>query len=273
MMSVTKIGCRVSAFRYLDKPYDYAFKIIGELGFDAVETEMLDGHCAYEIYQLCPLISLYDDPVDIRRVASNYGLQISCLSAHTLMLNVDRSKRRLKKAIAFAEKLGARIVDTSVGFRSPEFAYEDMLRIVKHGLDDVLDVAEKHGVCLTLETHGKDTTSVEGLKRVLSLSNSDSFGINFDAANVYVAGHNPVDVLKQVADRVLYVHVKDITGISTNNQGNVTGRPVRVPIGDGDVDIRGCIGALKSKGYGGVYTIETAERDLKQSLSYLRTMI
>ncbi len=106
----------------------------------------------------------------------------------------------------------------------------------------------------------------------MKLVDSELFGINYDTGNTYLAGNDPVSTLKEVADQVIYVHVKDIGGALLGERGKITGTPVGVAVGKGNVDIKGCISILKSAGYNGVYSIEAGEADLKESLQYLRSV-
>ncbi|MBS7644446.1 TIM barrel protein [Candidatus Bathyarchaeota archaeon] len=270
---MAKVSCNIDAFRHSNKPYTYAFKRLSELGFDAVEPEALDGRCIYTIYHFCPMISMEDDPSEVKRLASDYGLEISCLSAHTSLLNTEYGTRYLKRAIKFADKLDAPIVNTSEGPKPPGMSDEEAFNLIKYTLKEVLEMAENYGIKVTIEPHGEYTTSAEGLKKILDLVDSDLFGVNFDTGNVYLAGNDPVSTLRGVAEKVLYVHVKDIGGALLRERGKVTGTPVGVAVGKGNVNIRECVSVLKSVGYDGVYSIEAGEPDLEESIKYLRSII
>lgn len=267
------MSCNIDAFRHSNKPYTYAFKRLSELGFDAVEPEALDGRCIYTIYHFCPMISMEDDPVEVKRLASEFGLEISCLSAHTSLLNTEYGTRYLRRAIKFADRLGAPIVNTSEGPKPPGMSDEDAFNLIKYTLKETLSMAKNYGIRITIEPHGEYTTNANGLKKILSLVNSDLFGINFDTGNVYLAGNDPVSTLKEVAESVLYVHVKDIGGALLGERGKITGTPVGVAIGKGNVNIKECIFVLKKAGFDGVYSIEAGEADLKESIEYLRSVI
>ncbi|HID17750.1 TPA: sugar phosphate isomerase/epimerase [Candidatus Bathyarchaeota archaeon] len=270
---MAKISCNIDAFRHSDKPYQYAFKVLSELGFDAVEPEALDGRCIYTIYHFCPMISLEDDPLEVKKLASDYGLEISCLSAHTSLLNTEYGTRYLRRAIKFADKLGAPIVNTSEGPKPPGMSDDDAFNLIKYTLDETLKVAKNYGIKVTVEPHGEYTTNIQGLRKILSLVDSEWLGVNFDTGNVYLSGNDPVQTLKGVVEKVIYVHVKDVGGALLEERGKVTGTPVGVAVGRGNVDIKGCVSALKEAGYDGVYSIEAAEKDLKESLQYLRAIV
>jgi len=270
---MAKISCNLDAFRHSDKPHQYAYKVLSELGFDSVEPEVMDGRCIYETYHYCPMVSMDEDPAEIRRTISGYGLDVSCVSAHTSLLETEYGVRYLRRAIKFAKHLGAPIVNTSEGPKPEGMSDEEAFALMKHNLNEVLKTAESYDMYLTMEPHGEYTTNAKGLKKILALTRSEKLAVNFDTGNVFLAGNDPVSTLRQVADRVKYVHVKDIGGALLGERGKVTGTPVGVAVGEGNVDIKGCVNVLRSAGYDGTYSIEAAEKDLAKSLSFLRKVV
>ena len=79
--------------------------------------------------------------------------------------------------------------------------------------------------------------------------------------------------LRAVLDRVVHVHLKDIRRAKLAS-GHETGTPAGVPIGDGEVDIVGCLDLLKSKGYQGALSIEVEGKEaLVKSKRYLEPLI
>ncbi|MEM2901990.1 MAG: sugar phosphate isomerase/epimerase family protein [Candidatus Bathyarchaeia archaeon] len=265
-----KISCNIDAFRHSDKTFNYAVKRLSELGFDAVEPEVLDGRCIYTIYHYCPLISLEDDPTEVKRHANDHGLEISCISAHTSLLNSEYGIRYLKRAIVFADKLGTGIVNTSEGPKPTGMSDEEAYRLMETNINEVLKMAKNYGLTLTIEPHGEYTTNSQGLLKIMEMAKYENVGVNFDTGNVYLAGNDPLQTLKAVKEYVKYVHVKDIGGALLDSRGKVTGTPVGVAIGRGNVDVKGCVQELQKAGYAGYYSIEASEADLEQSIKYLR---
>jgi sugar phosphate isomerase/epimerase len=112
-------------------------------------------------------------------------------------------------------------------------------------------------------------------------------GVNFDACNVFRASYvesgngqsgwscaegkeDELTALRGVSDRVIHCHAKDI-----NNAGKC------VAVGDGIVNVKGCMEHLKSVGYSGVVSVETEGGDdfdevvalAKKSYVYLNSII
>ena len=64
------------------------------------------------------------------------------------------------------------------------------------------------------------------------------------------SGEDEFFVLKGIADRVVHCHAKDINA-----------EKVCVPVGDGVVNVKGCVEYLKEIGYAGVVSVETEGGD------------
>ncbi len=113
----------------------------------------------------------------------------------------------------------------------------------------------------------------------------DEVGLCLDTGHLYYAGMDPAKSLKQYADRLDYVHFKDIN--STVLQSVIESRVgfwqacadgVMCPIGEGVIDYAAVQLALKEIGYTGWITIEqerdpqncsTTLPDIKRSRKYL----
>ncbi|GAF97362.1 unnamed protein product [marine sediment metagenome] len=134
-------------------------------------------------------------------------------------------------------------------------------------------MAENYNITLTIEPHGYYTTNAEGLLKIMNLSDSDRLAINFDTGNVTIAGNDPVETLKAIINHVVYVHLKDVTrGMAA--EGEEFGVVAGVAIGEGEVDIKGCIDVLKGHGYEGYLSIECSGVDqLKRSIEYMRKLL
>jgi len=139
-------------------------------------------------------------------------------------------------------------------------------------LKTILEMAENYGVTITIEPHGVYTTNAEGLLRIMDLSDSKYLAINFDTGNVTIAGNDALETMKAVIDYVVHVHLKDVKRPETDT--GETGVVAGMAIGDGDVDIKGCIDLLKEHNYDGCLAIECAGVDaIKKSVKYLQPLI
>lgn len=138
----------------------------------------------------------------------------------------------------------------------------DALKVLGERLAAILEVAEKCQVYLAIEPHGTFSLTADGLSKIMAASQSKWLGINYDTANVhrvtYASADNggyswtpfgqrqdEVATLRAVAGRVVHVHVKDVVGAKCT------------ALGEGRVNLRGCLQALKDRGYSGAVSLET----------------
>jgi sugar phosphate isomerase/epimerase len=116
--------------------------------------------------------------------------------------------------------------------------------------------ARQRGVRFAIELHNALTARPVYLVKLLSRFGPDDLGVNFDTGNSFLAGNDPVDYVRRVADRVAHVHVKDIPASQLSERGHVTSTRVGVAVGDGVVDLWGVLTALTEAGYSGVLSVE-----------------
>ncbi|MGM9613161.1 MAG: sugar phosphate isomerase/epimerase family protein, partial [Butyricicoccus sp.] len=116
----------------------------------------------------------------------------------------------------------------------------------------------------------------------------DVAGLCLDTGHLYYSGMDPVEWLKKYADRLDYVHFKDV---NEKVYREVLGEHIRFfegcgkgsmcPIGTGSLDYPAIRQALDDIGYSGYITIEqerdprnsdTSLRDVKASVDYLKSV-
>ena len=149
---------------------------------------------------------------------------------------------------------------------------EDAFRIMKYNLDELLRMCANYDITLTIEPHGVYTTNAEGLLKIMSLSDSPYLAINYDTGNVAVAGNDSVETLQAVVRHVRHVHLKDI--VREKTAGHETGVTAGTAVGDGEVDIRGCLDVLRDAGYQGCLSIECSGTEaLKRSIEFLTPLL
>lgn len=147
------------------------------------------------------------------------------------------------------------------------------------GYDTEIDMTdEQWSIFLRNVRKFQDTTEARGLRTALHphwgmaisrrnqvdrLLNSCDVGMCVDTGHLFLSGVDPLDVVKDAGDRVLHVHVKDLTADMAEKvrSGRVPFRQATiegmfVPAGSGDVDIAGVIKHLEGRGYQGWYVLE-----------------
>lgn len=158
-------------------------------------------------------------------------------------------------------------------------------------LDRLQEVAAEHGIEATLHPHvGTMVESREEVERVLEGS---AIGLTLDTGHLLVGGTDPVALARDATERIRHTHLKDVDAATAQRvrAGELTyyeavRQGLYRPLGHGDVDIAGIVGALESSGYQGWYVMEqdtvlTTEpvegagpvADVRASLEHLRQVV
>ena len=96
---------------------------------------------------------------------------------------------------------------------------------------------EEHGLRLAYHNHDHEFVALEertAFERLVDTA-SERVAFELDVGWAAAAGHDPVDLLERYGDRIPLVHVKDVDA--------ATGDPV--DLGEGDVDVEGCVRAAR----------------------------
>src|SRR5262249_50930493 len=150
--------------------------------------------------------------------------------------------------------LAARSVDGSYEHRVPLDDAE--WRTLLGNLDRVRDLAGEHGLAISLHSHVG--TAIEGREAVLRLLDSGDWPLCLGPGPLLRGGPAPRELVRSMADRVAHVHPRDArasrakTALEDSYVGAVRGG-LYTPLGDGDLDIAGIVGALQAVGYQGWY--------------------
>ena len=123
------------------------------------------------------------------------------------------------------------------------------------------EIAQEQGLDTALHPHwGMAISRRHQVERLLDTSD---VGMCVDTGHLFLSGVDPLDVVKLAGDRVLHVHIKDLTNAMAERvrSGEVPFRQATidgmfVPAGAGDVDIAGVVRYLEGRGYQGWYVLE-----------------
>lgn len=202
---------------------------------------------------------------------------------------VDRQVER----IAVTRRLGgARAVCRVLsGQRYPEVGREQGIAWVVECIEAVLPVAREHDIVLGIENHYKDgfwkypefaQKKDVFLELLAAVTDRDHFGVQYDPSNAIVAGDDPIELLREVADRVVSMHASDrylaegatleglrqtdgTLGYSADLRHGVTGKGLN--------DYDAIFGILADNDYRGWVSIEDGMNgldEMAESLAFLR---
>lgn len=176
--------------------------------------------------------------------------------------------------IHVASYLGAKYVRIVAGQAHPGVSREDGVKWVVSSFLKLIDVAENKNIKLVYEDHSKTaawqyldfSNPPEIFLEIAERIKDTPIGINFDTANILVAGEDrTIEVLDQVFDQVETIHVNDIS---------VKGTMSPTLIGTGIVPIPEVFSYLKSRGFDNWLCIEEwgnqGVEGVKKAIEYTR---
>ncbi len=206
-----------------------------------------------------------------------------------------RAVEREVELIRVTRKLGGPRAACRVlsGPRYPEVPLEQGVAWVVGCINELLPVAREYDVVLAMENHYKDSfwkypefaqKQDVFLRIVRAIPDVQYFGVQYDPSNAIVAGDDPIELLRAVADRVVTMHASDrylaegttleelrqsdgTLGYSPNLRHGVTGK------GLNDYDT--IFSILAGVGYKGWVSIEDGMNgmdEMKQSIDFLKRM-
>lgn len=279
-MAIT-VGCfaLVDAF----SPLEHQLNRIQNWGFRYADvTDNTDGGSLGVEFGFAAIASLDANPHDLARLFSRYGLTITSYCAHANLLDPVAPWRygsaQIIKAVRAAAAIGVKHVITTEGDPKTEFGHRltegEALFTIREKLYEPLHVAEDHGVKILLEPHGKYSTSLNYLDKILDLCNSPALGLNLDTGNLWIGGGDPVSMVKRFASKIEHVHWKDMPAEMLPKRGQIYGTGMGlIPLGTGVVDIKAVFNALTEVGFSGHTTLEVAgEENVLNSYSYLKAL-
>jgi sugar phosphate isomerase/epimerase len=151
----------------------------------------------------------------------------------------------------------------------------------------IFDEFDRCGVRFALEVHPTeiafDLYSTERLFR--TFDRRPTLGLNFDPSHLVWQGIEPQLFIREFADRVYHVHMKDV-GVTLDGKAGILGS--HLPFGDlrrgwnfrslghGDVDFDAIIRELNAAGYGGPLSVEWEDNGMdrefgaRESLEFVR---
>jgi len=245
-MSELFLGVNMEFVRHDDKPFEWGVGKAAELGYEYVEPMVHWGRELLSEAGYFHSVSMLDDPYRVRRACEKAGIKLSGFSTHTPLCKPEISTEYLKQAIRFAAECSAPVVNTDEGPKPAWTTADEDHVLMRYVLREAAAVAEPRGILIGLEPHQQYSKHPDGLDRIYALVDSPAIGINFDTGNSYLCGHDPIAWLKHVADRLVHLHAKDISAEQSGaERGKVTGTPVGCACGDGVIDWRDVIEAVR----------------------------
>lgn len=229
---------------------------------------------------------------------AGFAMPMLCCSPDFTQPDPDGRRRAVEheaRMIEVTRRLGGpkAVCRVLSGQRYPEVSREQGLAWVVECIESLLPVAREHDIVLGLENHYKDgfwrypefaQKKDVFLALLEAIPEREYFGVQYDPSNAIVAGDDPVDLLRHVADRVVSMHASDrylepgstldelrqadgTLGYSPSLRHGVTGKGLN--------DYDSIFGILADNNYSGWISIEDGMNgmdEMAESLAFLRRM-
>ncbi|HEY6667825.1 MAG TPA: sugar phosphate isomerase/epimerase, partial [Candidatus Nitrosopolaris sp.] len=250
-----KFAFSTNAFK--KHPLEDAVKKIGEVGYEGVEI-LCDVPHAY------PPVFKKEDRRSLKRLISNYNLQISNLNAFTLYAIQDIyhpswiedkttfAQLRIEhtiNCIMLAKDVGAKNLSTEPG--GPVDGRIDRKKLEKlfvSNLSKVTKVAEREGVNILVEP--EPNMLIERSEQFLNFIKrirSEVVRLNFDIGHFFCVKEDPAKIVHKLSDYIEHFHLADIAKNRVHDH--------LIP-GKGAIDFRSVFKAIDEIGYNGFVTVE-----------------
>ncbi len=267
-----KLGVITDCFK---KPLEECIVLAAKNGFDGVQIYATSG-------EFSPETLTEEKKAEIKKLLKENNLEVSALcgdmGGYGFEIEKDNAERveKTKRIIDLAVEFGAKAVTTHIGV-IPSDKTEPRYGVMLNALTAAGLYAKEKGVTLAIET------GPEFAKTLLAFlkDTKGGVGVNLDPANfVMVTGQDPVQAVELLKDYIVHTHAKDGVKISDDMTptevyhafavGGVDALNAckcfkEVPLGEGQVNWKEYLSALKSVGYDGYLTIERETGDNPQA--------
>ncbi len=155
--------------------------------------------------------------------AAGFHMPMMCCSPDFTAPDPDKRKRALEHEvdmIRITRQLGGprTVCRILSGQRYPEVSWEQGREWVLHAIGESIKAAIEYDVVLGMENHYKDgfrsfPEFAQKMDRFVDIVNAvperKHFGVQYDPSNAIVAGDDPIELLRLIANRVVSMHASD----------------------------------------------------------------
>ena len=233
-----------------------------------------------------------------RQQVEDLGMTIPMLCCSPDFTHPDADFRDVEIAkqkgwIEMTHALGGGYCRVLSGQRRPELTINEGVKLAADSIHACLPYAQERGITLILENHYKDdfweypefAQAMDVFCDLVAAIDHPNFGVNYDPSNAFLAGDDPIELLKRVSDRVVTMHASDryllegtIEDLRREESGSLgyAKRLSHGEVGKGLNDYDAIFSELKLKGFDSWISIEDGVDgidQLRRSAEFLRKKI
>jgi sugar phosphate isomerase/epimerase len=230
-----------------------------------------------------------------RQMVEDHGkvIPMMCCSpdfTHPDKIFREKEIAKQKRWIDMTAALGGSYCRVLSGQRRPELSMEEGIKLAAACIEACLPYASERNITLIVENHYKDdfwqypefAQKMEVFCKLVDSIHHPNFGVNYDPSNAYLAGEDPLELLKRVSNRVVTMHASDRYLIEgsledlRNEEDGAEGYVRRLrhgEIGKGLNDYDAILSELKRVNFDGWISIEDGVEGMEQlerSVAFLR---
>ncbi len=159
---------------------------------------------------------------EFRQQVEDHGLVIPMMCCSPDFTHPDAAYRnaqieKQKHWIDMTYTLGGSYCRVLSGQRRPELSTDEGVKLAADSIEACLPYAQERGITLILENHYKDdfweypefAQKMDVFCQLVDSLDHPNFGVNYDPSNTYLAGEDPIELLKRVSHRVVTMHASD----------------------------------------------------------------
>lgn len=233
-----------------------------------------------------------------RSMVEDHGkvIPMMCCSpdfTHTDSVFRQKEIEKQKRWIDMTYALGGSYCRVLSGQRRPEISVDEGIKLARDCINACLPYAAERNITLIIENHYKDdfweypefAQKMDVFGKLVDSIDHPFFGVNYDPSNTYLAGEDPLDLLKRISHRVITMHASDrylkegkLEDLRKEESG-ASGYAKRLShgeIGKGLNNYDAIFAELKSAGFNNWISIEDGVEgfdQLQRSVSFLREKI
>lgn len=226
--------------------FEQFLKEVSDLGYDAVENFAF-------------ITKYFNNNADeVNALLEKYGLELANLYLHYSQ-DPEADYENAVKYADFMKKTGATYMNLQAVMwkEPPNDRPLDEQTILKYAQlsNKVGRLCKENGLVACFHPHANTAIFKEDeIDLFLANTDPDLVGLCLDTAHTYLAGMDCVRAYKKYANRIVYVHLKDVDPDETVHPESPMKR--FCPLGYGTLDIKGVYKVLKNHGYNGVLCVE-----------------
>ncbi len=205
----------------------------------------------------------------------------------------EKEIAKQKRWIDMTHTLGGSYCRVLSGQRRPELSIDEGVKLAADCISNCLPYAQERGITLIIENHYKDdfweypefAQKMDVFCQLVNSIHHPNFGVNYDPSNTFLAGEEPLELLRRISDRVVTMHasdrflkegtIEDLRREESGQAGYVK-RLSHGEIGKGLNDYDAIFTELKRVGFNGWISIEDGVEGMDQlarSVAFLRNKL